>query len=92
MNPAIVKKRIIAEILARYGLVTDNQSSLPVFILCDKCYWCATYLDKTRGPIYNKCPHCSARIELSSFPIMSNESFIFDYNERRGVELQFGSR
>ncbi|HEY7570412.1 MAG TPA: hypothetical protein VH796_03490 [Nitrososphaeraceae archaeon] len=72
--------------------VSSYSSSSPVFILCDKCYWCATYFDKTRGPINNNCPHCNAGIELSIFPIMSNESFTFDYNERRGVELQSGSR
>lgn len=22
--------------------------SAPVFVLCEKCYWCATYLDKNR--------------------------------------------
>jgi len=43
-------------------------------------------------PINNNCPQCSNGIELSILPIMSNESFTFDYNERRGVELQFGSR
>jgi len=70
----------------------SRSPSLPVFILCDKCYWCATYLDKTRRPVNNNCPQCRIRIELSSIPIMSNESFTFDYNERRGVELLFGSR
>jgi len=72
--------------------VRNRSSSLPLFILCDKCYWCATYLDKTMRPINNNCPQCSNGIELSILPIMSNESFTFDYNERRGVELQFGSR
>jgi len=72
--------------------VSNYSSSSPVFILCDKCYWCAPYFDKDRRPIDNNCPHCSAGIELSSFPIVSDESFTFDYNERHGVELQFGSR
>jgi hypothetical protein len=70
----------------------NYSSSSPVFILCDKCYWCVTYYDKGRRPIDNNCPQCRAGIEMSSFPIMSNESFTFNYNERRGVELQFGSR
>ena len=30
--------------------------------------------------------------ELTSFPIMSNESFTFDYNDKRGVELEFKHR
>ena len=73
----------------------DRSSSSPVFILCDTCYWCATYFDKTRIPRENKCPQCNAinnNNEFSSFPIMPNESFTFDYNDKRGVELEFKAR
>jgi hypothetical protein len=71
------------------------QSSSPAFMLCDTCYWCATYLDKTRIPRENKCPQCNVinnNNEFSSFPIMPNESFTFDYNDKRGVELDFKPR
>jgi hypothetical protein len=68
-------------------------SSPPIFILCDNCYWCATYLDKTRIPGENTCPQCNANNnELTSFPIMANESFTFDHNDKRGVELEFKHR
>jgi hypothetical protein len=68
-------------------------SSPSIFILCDRCYWCATYLDKTRTPADNTCPQCdSNNNELSSFPILSNESFTFDYNDIHGVELEFKHR
>jgi hypothetical protein len=31
---------------------SSSSSSLQtIFILCDKCYWCATYFDKTRIPM-----------------------------------------
>ena len=70
--------------------VCKSSSSSPVFILCDKCYWCATYLDKTRIPIDNSCPKCHTEsTELSSLPIMYNESFTIGYSEKRGVELKF---
>ena len=63
------------------------------FILFDSCYWCATYFDKTKVPIDNICPECSINNnELTSFPIMSNESFTFGYNEKRGVESKFKLR
>jgi hypothetical protein len=69
------------------------KSSPPIFILCDNCYWCATYLDKTRTPVDNTCPQCSTNNnELTSFPIMSNETFTFDYNDKHGVELEFKPR
>jgi predicted Zn-ribbon and HTH transcriptional regulator len=75
----------------------DRSSSLlsspPVFILCDTCYWCATYFDKTRIPRENKCPQCNANNnELTSFPIMPNESFTFIYNDKQGLELGFKPR
>ena len=64
-------------------------SSPPIFILCDTCYWCATYFDKTRTPLGNNCPQCNDKNnkELTSFPIMSNESFTFHYNDKTGVEV-----
>jgi hypothetical protein len=68
-------------------------SSSPIFILRDSCYWGATYFDMTKVPIDNICPKCNVNNnELTSFPIMSNESFTFDYNEKSGVELDFKPR
>ncbi|MDP8903491.1 MAG: hypothetical protein M3M86_06985 [Thermoproteota archaeon] len=64
-------------------------AAVSIFVLCDTCYWCATFLDKTR--MMDKCPMCSAA-QLSSFPIMPDESFIFSYDTKRGVELDFGRR
>jgi hypothetical protein len=70
-----------------------HSSSPPVFVLCDTCYWCAIYFDKIRISRENKCLQCNANNnELSSFPIMSNESFTFIYNDKRGVELEFKAR
>ncbi len=41
----------------------------------------------------NNCPQCNANNnELTSFPIMANESFTFDYDDKRGVELEFKPR
>ena len=65
---------------------------LPIFVLCERCYWCATYLDKTRLPRDNTCSECLTFDEFSSFPISANESFTFKYNHKRGVELEFKSR
>jgi predicted Zn-ribbon and HTH transcriptional regulator len=68
-------------------------SKKPVFILCDRCYWCATYFDNRRLPTDNNCPQCNTNSsQLTSFPIAPNESFIYNYNEKRGVELEFKHR
>jgi hypothetical protein len=38
----------------------------------------------------NNCPQCNANSnQLTSFPIAPKESFTFNYNEKRGVELEF---
>jgi hypothetical protein len=67
--------------------------SIPIFILCDACYWCATYFDKTKIPADNICPECGANnSELTSFPIASNESFTYNYNDKRGIEFEFKPR
>jgi hypothetical protein len=71
--------------------VRTSGSPPPVFVLCESCHWCATYLDKTRLPSDNECPQCSSDM-LSSFPILSTEAFTFDYSEVRGVELEFRRR
>jgi hypothetical protein len=69
------------------------KSSTPVFILCDRCYWCATYFSNARIPTDNICPQCNANSnQLTSFPIASNESFTFGYNKIRGVEMEFKHR
>jgi hypothetical protein len=60
-----------------------------IFLLCERCYWCATFFDRTR--VADKCPICSNAM-LSSFPIMPDESFVFSYDAKHGVELDFGRR
>ena len=77
------------------GGSSHSLSSLPpIFVLCDTCYWCATYFDKARIPLDNHCPQCNNNNnnELTSFPILSNESFTFDHNDKYGVELEFKHR
>ena len=73
---------------------TSSFTLLPsIFVLCDKCYWCATYLDKSKLPLDNNCLGCNSNNnELTSFPILPNESLTFNYNDKRGVELQFKLR
>ena len=49
---------------------------------------CSTYFDKSRLST-EKCP-MRLNVEMSSFlPILPNEAFTFNYNDKRGVELEF---
>jgi hypothetical protein len=43
--------------------------------------------------MHNVCPRCTANNhELTSFPIMANESLIFDHNPKLGIEFEFKPR
>jgi|SRR5215831_633655 len=70
---------------------TNLEKKDTIFILCDSCIWCATFIGKQMLPAESRCPYC-LQTELSSFPILPNESFTFSYNEVRGVELKFHPR
>jgi hypothetical protein len=80
--------------------LSQTNHNSPVFVLCERCYWCATYFDTNRllkeeevDDDNNKvCPRCDAIDSLSSLPIAANESFIFNYTVKRGIVLQFGKR
>ncbi|MFZ0695631.1 MAG: hypothetical protein WAM88_00670 [Nitrososphaeraceae archaeon] len=47
-------------------------------------------MDKSRVPD-DKCPICG-NTSISTFPILPTEEFTFIYNEKRGIELEFGFR
>ena len=82
-----------SETLAKSQSYTRSSSLTTIFILCDTCYWCATYFDKTRIPMDNICPRCTANNnELTSFLLWQNESFTFDHNPERGIEFEFNPR
>ncbi|MFZ0628442.1 MAG: hypothetical protein WCF21_05870 [Nitrososphaeraceae archaeon] len=66
-----------------------------IFLLCDQCLWTVTclsknYLEETLAR-NNKCPRCN-QDQLSSFPVMPNDSFTYSYSKKRGIELNFGIR
>jgi hypothetical protein len=66
-----------------------------VFLLCDQCFWTVTYLDKTCIQELlgknSRCPLCN-QDQLSSFPVMPNDSLTYSYSKKRGIELNFGIR
>lgn len=67
----------------------NNKGKERIFVICDACYWATTYLDKSRLPVHDsRCTSCQ-EVGLSSFPILANESFVYTYSEKRGVELSF---
>lgn len=72
----------------------DNPKSKErIFFLCEECLWSMTSLNKSHlEEIIGKestCPMCS-QDQLSSFPLMLNDFFTYDYSEQRGIEVKFG--
>lgn len=55
------------------------------FTLCGECYWCASYLD---GHGVEKCPACRSP-KVETIPVAGNEMYSFDYDEKRGVIVDF---
>jgi ribosomal protein S27E len=61
-----------------------------IFVLCETCHWSATCFDKSK--IDNeKCIICG-NIAISTFPILPNEEFAFNYSDEHGIEPDFGIR
>jgi hypothetical protein len=60
------------------------------FLLCEACFWCATYLINDGGTTVSKCPICNnAKVEL--MPIAKNEFYKFDYSPSSGLTFEFGT-
>ena len=82
------------------NLDSPTLQSTPVFVLCERCYWCATYLDTNRllkeegvdDDNSKICPRCDCIDCLSSLPILPDESFSFNYRIKRGMVLKFRKR
>ncbi len=65
------------------------QAQPAIFLLCESCHWCATFLNKAK--VKDRCITCSGA-SLSSFPIMPDESFTLGFDDKRGLEMDFGRR
>ena len=87
-------RRIIGDRFADDSIsdVQGYKSNERIFVFCDVCFWATTYLDKSRLPVLDsRCSRCQ-EVGLSSFPVLSDESFTYAYSEKRGVELRFITR
>jgi hypothetical protein len=71
----------------------NPKSKERIFFLCEECLWSMTCLNKSHlEEIIGKestCPVCF-QDQLSSFPLVLNDSFSYGYSEKSGVEVKFG--
>jgi hypothetical protein len=71
------------------------------FLICQSCFWCASYCISPKmfsrttkatksisGVDITKCPSCIEG-NIESFPIVENEEYKFDYDNKRGIILEF---
>ena len=65
-----------------------------IFFLCEDCMWSVTSFDKSRlFKLIGEegiCPMCY-QDQLSSFPLMSDDSFTYRYSEKKGIEVKFSN-
>jgi hypothetical protein len=59
------------------------------FLLCNSCFWCASYLN-LRSFSYMKCPSCKENT-IERMPLSANDIYSFDYNRETGVILEFSN-
>jgi hypothetical protein len=57
------------------------------FLLCNSCFWCASYLN-LRSFGFMKCPSCKENT-IERMPLSANDVYSFDYNPVTGVILEF---
>jgi hypothetical protein len=65
----------------------------PYFLLCQSCFWCASYIspqipNRITKQVITKCPSCIVG-NIESLPIAKNEEYRFGYDTKRGVTMEF---
>jgi hypothetical protein len=59
------------------------------FILCNSCFWCASYLNLSSFGVI-ECPSCKENT-IERMPLSANDVYLFDYNRVTGVILEFSN-
>jgi hypothetical protein len=61
------------------------------FVICNSCYWCASYFGtnslKSSSHILD-CRACNSR-NIEFIPVETDESLRIQYNHSRGMEIEF---
>ena len=57
------------------------------FLLCESCFWCASYFNNYRKVVTN-CPICGSK-KIESMPISHDEVHTSSHDPKHGVTLGF---
>jgi len=86
--------RHVTTALASYektGASTIGRISKKIdFLLCNSCFWCASYLNLRSGFGVIECPSCKENT-IERMPLSANDVYLFDYNRVTGVILEFSN-
>jgi hypothetical protein len=63
------------------------------FLLCQSCFWCASYIspqipNRITKQVITKCPSCIEG-NIESLPIAGNENYRFHNDKKRGITMEF---
>ena len=58
------------------------------FLLCNSCFWCASYLNLRRSFGVIECPSCKENT-IERMSLCANDVYLFEYNRVTGVILEF---
>jgi hypothetical protein len=59
------------------------------FLLCNSCFWCASYLNLGSFRV-SECPSCDENT-IERMPLSANDVYSFDYDRISGVVLEFSN-
>ena len=59
------------------------------FLLCNSCFWCASYLNLRSFGVID-CPSCDENT-IERMPLSANDVYSFDYDRISGVVLKFSN-
>ena len=77
--------------IKRENFKIKHQTNKIYFVICNSCYWCASYFsidDLESLSQVLRCHLCNSH-NTELIPISSNESFRINYNVTRGMEMEF---
>jgi hypothetical protein len=57
----------------------------PLFVLCQSCYWTATFFTKIES---YECPVCQSR-DIAFIPLNRDEKYDYKYEQKRGLQINF---
>ena len=80
---------LIAVRQCRFSRYREKLTDQIYFVICNSCYWCATYFGINVSLSSPLVCHGCGLYNTELMPISTDESFRIDYSPKRGMELEF---